>query len=300
MASPQVPLGFTPATEACQIAMNMSKINSLTTFRAGDKCDATEVNNFLKHYGYMSISEASPSGEVGEGTSAALKAFQEFHQLKVDGIFGPQTRTAMTQDRCGFPDMVHSVDFTVVGPWKDRNIRYCFGTQSTQLDPNVCKAAIRRAIKTWADAGVGLTFTEVAANDNPEVYIDFRPANDPDHSMVGGVLAHADFPPGYSIVSKTLPLPTHFDDTEHKWVDGAATNAFDIETVALHELGHVLGLAHSSVLGTVMYPSVSPNFVKRTLTPDDLSGLRNLYPAWRSLGGVYNGKQQFHSFSLDQ
>lgn len=97
--------------------------------------------------------------------------------------------------------------------------------------------------------------------------------------MVGGILAHADFPPGYSVVVKGLPLPLHYDDQEHKWVDGAVANSFDIETVGLHEFGHILGLAHSSVAGSVMYPSVSPNFLKRTLTGDDRDAIRNLYPS---------------------
>jgi hypothetical protein len=134
-----------------------------------------------------------------------------------------------------------------------------------------------------------LTFTEVAANQSPEVFIEFRPANDPDHSMVGGVVAHADFPPGFSVVVNGLPLPLHFDDQEHRWVDGAVANSFDLETVALHEMGHILGLAHSTVGGAVMYPYVTPNFLKRALTEDDKQGIRNLYPVWQNLGGLYYG-----------
>jgi hypothetical protein len=107
--------------------------------------------------------------------------------------------------------------------------------------------------------------------------------------MVGGVLAHADFPPGFSVIVNGLPLPLHFDDQEHKWVDGAVANSFDIETVALHEMGHILGLAHSNVGGAVMYPYVSANYLKRSLTDDDKQGIRNLYPVWRNLGGLYYG-----------
>ena len=108
--------------------------------------------------------------------------------------------------------------------------------------------------------------------------IGWRPANDPDHSMVGGVLAHADFPPGCSVVTNFLPKPVHFDDSEHTWNIGAAPNTFDVETVALHEFGHILGLAHSNVAGAVMFPTVSSNFTKRALTQDDIDGVRSLYP----------------------
>lgn len=277
-------------SDAVKVPVDRSKIKDTPTFAIGDAVDVTAVHNYLKHYGYMPTdAEASPKGKVAEETASALKAFQEFSNLSVDGVFGPETREAMSQDRCGFPDLVQSVDYTVLGPWTDRNIKYCFGAQSSQLNVDVCKNAIRRALNTWANVGVGLTFTEVAANQSPEVFVEFRPANDPDHSMVGGVVAHADFPPGFSVVVNGLPLPLHFDDQEHRWVDGAVANSFDIETVALHEMGHILGLAHSSVGGAVMYPFVSPNFLKRALADDDKQGIRNLYPVWRNLGGLYYG-----------
>lgn len=284
---------FPPPSEAVKVPVDLSKIKDTPTFATGDKVDVTEVHNYLKHYGYMPMEATKDAKDkVTEETAAALKAFQEFSNLSVDGVFGPETRDVMAQDRCGFPDLLQSVDFTVLGPWTDRNIKYCFGTQSSQLNVDVCKNAIRRALNTWANVGAGLTFSEVAANQSPEVFIEFRPANDPDHSMVGGVVAHADFPPGFSVVVNGLPLPLHFDDQEHKWVDGAVANSFDLETVALHEMGHILGLAHSNVGDAVMYPFVTTNFLKRALTDDDKQGIRNLYPVWRNLGGLYYGKNK--------
>ncbi|KAH7114595.1 carbohydrate-binding protein [Dactylonectria macrodidyma] len=278
-----------------QPSVNISQIRAIPTFGLGDTLDITPIHAYLKHYGYLPCSSSAPNANesVSEETTSALRSFQEFHNLQVDGVFGNETRTAMTASRCGLPDISplgsNSVAFSVVGPWKDRNIRYTFGPMSMQLDTDVCMAAFERAINTWESAGVGLTFTKVENDENPEVWIEFRAANDPDYSMVGSVLAHADFPPGYSVVVNNLPLPVHFDDQEHRWVDGAVADSFDIETVALHELGHILGLAHSGVNGAVMFSSVSPNFRLRTLAEDDLNAIRNAYPNWRSLGGPYFG-----------
>jgi hypothetical protein len=143
--------------------------------------------------------------------------------------------------------------------------------------------AVRNAPRTWEGA-VPLTFTEVAAGQAADINVGWRPANDPDLSMVGGTLAHADFPPSCSVVTNTLPKPVHFDDTEHAWSIGAISGSFDVETVALHEFGHILGLAHSSVAGAAMLPAASSNSTKRVLTAVDIPGATQLYPSqdnWR-------------------
>jgi hypothetical protein len=71
----------------------------------------------------------------------------------------------------------------------------------------------------------------------------------------------------------------HFDDEEHTWVIGARKESFDVESMALHEIGHILGLDHSDVPGAVMLPVQSPNTTVRALTGDDIAGFRRLYRA---------------------
>ena len=54
---------------------------------------------------------------------------------------------------------------------------------------------------------------------------------------------------------------------------------WNIEAIMVHEVGHVLGLGHSNVVGATMYPSVSScNDAPATITSDDLAGLDELYP----------------------
>jgi hypothetical protein len=53
---------------------------------------------------------------------------------------------------------------------------------------------------------------------------------------------------------------------------------FDIQSVATHEFGHALGLGHSGVATSTMYPSVSPGDTGgRTLHADDIAGAQTLY-----------------------
>jgi hypothetical protein len=58
-----------------------------------------------------------------------------------------------------------------------------------------------------------------------------------------------------------------------------AGTAVYLQDAATHEFGHAFGLGHSDISGTTMYPTMSwcSTYV-RTLEPDDIAGIRALYP----------------------
>ncbi|XP_047326762.1 metalloendoproteinase 4-MMP-like [Impatiens glandulifera] len=82
-----------------------------------------------------------------------------------------------------------------------------------------------------------------------------------------GALAYSFYPPDGEL---------HFN-ARIPWVNGAEPGKMDIETVALHELGHVLGLYHSNVPSAVMWPTSEPGVTKRNLHDDDIAGIKALY-----------------------
>lgn len=60
--------------------------------------------------------------------------------------------------------------------------------------------------------------------------------------------------------------------------ESGCSSEYDIDGVMVHEVGHVIGIGHSSVAGATMYPSISAcNTSARTLASDDTAAKNDLY-----------------------
>lgn len=150
---------------------------------------------------------------------------------------------------------------------------YSFGSLTEKMDPNTAKAEVERAFGEWARYA-NVTFTPAqAAKALRSIDILFgRRAHGDAYSFdgPGGVLAHTFYPSPPN--SEPVAGDMHFDADE-AWRAGAD---LDLYSVALHEAGHALGLAHSDRPGAVMYP-----YYRGTagLGSDDIAGARALYGA---------------------
>ncbi len=256
----------------------LSQIGSVELTRVGDEnSELKYVQDFLTKFGYLEKSSFKKN-QLDTNTSNALKKYQEFNNIEITGDFNDETRSIMQLSRCGLSDIQDSdnLSFSVRCGWNKKQIHYTIGNVTNDVPKADAIQAIKNAFNTWENAS-SITFIEVLPNENPDILVEWREAIEDDYDMSGNVLAHADFPLDCSIITDKFPLPLHFDDTEHSWCIGAFVNQFDIETIALHEIGHILGLQHSNVQGSVMYSSVSSNFIKRNLTQDDISGIESLY-----------------------
>jgi hypothetical protein len=60
--------------------------------------------------------------------------------------------------------------------------------------------------------------------------------------------------------------------------ESGCSGEYDINGIMVHEVGHVIGIGHSSVSGATMYPSISAcNTSARTLASDDFAARDDLY-----------------------
>lgn len=97
----------------------------------------------------------------------------------------------------------------------------------------------------------------------------------------------------------TYPAGRIFDgdiafNSSKPWATGGAFGTIDVRAVALHEIGHFFGLAHSMVRDAVMWPFLSPDIgAARTLKVDDVAYASHYYPsepAYSSTFGSIQGR----------
>ena len=162
-------------------------------------------------------------------------------------------------------------EYRAISTWDKLDITYTFFNGTGQLEGEVERDLIRRAFTLWAEQ-TSLTFTEVADNSTADIVIGWAVGDHGDGDPFDGpgdVLAHASFPNPYDNSQVFL----HFDD-EERWVDSETRNV-DLLTVAAHEIGHTLGLAHSGDPNALMFASYSGPH--RSLGTDDIAGVQSLY-----------------------
>jgi hypothetical protein len=187
---------------------------------------------------------------------------------------------------------------TVTLKWGHFPVRYFVtdrgvpGVTAQQL-----QTAVTRAFSTWKAVDTAVISSE---------FVGFTQASplDEDGMTVLGYLNRPDLDRVLGATDFLLDTTTGeivesdiFFNSAFPWsvADGGETGRFDVQSIALHEIGHLHGLGHSALGETelrpggrrvlsseaIMFPiAFSPGTTEeRTLRPDDIAGISEMYPA---------------------
>lgn len=196
--------------------------------------------------------------------------------------------------------------------WPKKTIEVAFSTSlmtpgtSIKPDSDVVGAA-RRALARWssfanvtfvvvwspsasispAEAGDGISLITIAdTNENAAFNSDTtagrtRVFYDPET----GAIAEADV--------SINPRPRTEEGSEIQFSTDGTPGTYDLEATFTHEIGHLLGLDHSAVIGSTMQPRQAfngtfglPAMTERTLSEDDRQKIRSLYGSKEKVGHI--------------
>lgn len=153
------------------------------------------------------------------------------------------------------------------------SIGYHFDDFTAKIDQNTQAGQIALAFAQWMKYA-NVTVAPVAQAAQPRsadlLFATYSHGDPYPFDGPGGVLAHTFYP--FPLNNEPLAADMHFDDSE-SWGVGTSIDLF---SVALHEAGHALGLAHSTNPSAVMYPYYRQ---QTGLTSDDIAAIQSLYGA---------------------
>ena len=248
--------------------------------------DVYSLQALLGRYGYLH--GGYRPGHYGEATCRAVSQFQSFYGLypDEDGVCDEATVELLHQPRCGVADdpagtrdnQGRLASFVTAGAqWPRTDLSFRYLNYTPDLTESQQREIIQKAFDRWA-AESALGFREVPIGDSSDLSVSFHRGSHGDGSPFdngggpdGNTLAHAFFPPprGGSWAGSL-----HFDEFE-RWKDQPGGRGIRLYNVALHEIGHLLGLSHSQDQNAIMYALYDEG--RNNLRADDIAGIQSLY-----------------------
>ncbi|KAM3208777.1 hypothetical protein ACQJBY_063452 [Aegilops geniculata] len=279
-----------------------SAFQNLSGCQFGDQRQGlARLKDYLSRFGYLPAPRAKFNDMFDADMESAIRTYQQNFGLEATGQLDAATVAKMMSPRCGVADIINGTSAmgkTVHGrnlysyfpgspswPRSKKSLRYAItAATETTIDRATLSKVFASAFARWS-AATTLNFTETASASDADITIGFHSGDHGDGEAFDGplgTLAHAFSPTDGRF---------HLDASE-AWVAGGDVSrasldaAVDLESVAVHEIGHLLGLGHSSVEGAIMYPTITSRTQKVELAKDDVDGIQSLYGGNPNFKGV--------------
>ncbi|KAK2980801.1 hypothetical protein RJ640_029878 [Escallonia rubra] len=291
-------IGFEMPAAISIASISPSSTSTLSSRIRGMNIGLHQFKLYLKKFGYLNYDPSNKNSradddEFDELLESALKQYQANYHLKATGKLDSATIKEMMLPRCGVADVVkgknsipthkkrklgiHTVSHYTfpngMPKWdaSKRSLTYQFKSAVQVVGLDDLRSACASAFKRWQDVSV-FTFEEAPEGSaEADIEIGFYRGDHGDGSNFDGkfgTLAHAFSPENGHF---------HYDADESWSVNPQGDTEADLESVAVHEIGHLLGLGHSFDQSAIMFSEISYGAIKRDLQPDDIQGIQALY-----------------------
>ncbi|KAI3921275.1 hypothetical protein MKX01_001412 [Papaver californicum] len=260
------PFGFLKKLEGCRKGETVKGLN--------------EAKQYLKSYGYLNVESVHENDdEYDDALESAIKTYQLNYNLETNGILDTATVKQMMMPICGVPEIakddktsmnsdmkrhqhdhgkrngslhiVSHYNFLPGNPkWTTMELIYRFrSSATTNVNCATLQSACVRALSSWEAVSNFRFRVPTSIREMNDILMGFHRLSHGDGNPFDvplGVFGH-----GFGPEDGEAHL-----DADKNWSTNPDQSMTDLETVCLHELGHVLRLGHNSDTNSIMYSGI--------------------------------------------